>query len=88
MNFNSENLDYSIELNENISAPIAEGSTLGKISYNIDGVTYTSDLIASHNVEKFDFILLIGQIILVIVVLIILAKLLSPKRNKKYKRKK
>ena len=88
MNFNSENLDYSIELNENISAPIAEGSTLGKISYNIDGVTYTSDLIASHNVEKFDFILLIGQIILVIVVLIILAKLLSPKRNKKYKKKK
>ena len=83
MNFNSENLDYSIELNKNISAPIAEGSTLGKISYNIDGVTYTSDLIASHNVEKFDFILLIGQIILVIVVLIILAKLLSPKRNKK-----
>ena len=63
MNFNSENLDYSIELNKNISAPIAEGSTLGKISYNIDGVTYTSDLIASHNVEKFDFILLILHIL-------------------------
>lgn len=88
MNFNLENLDYSIELNENISAPIAQGATLGKITYNIDGVTYTSDLVASHNVEKFDLILLIGQIILVIIVLFILAKLLSPKRNKKYKRKK
>lgn len=88
IDFNLENLDYSIELNENISAPIAQGSTIGKITYNIDGVTYSSDLIASHNVEKFDLILLIGQIILVIIVLFILAKLLSPKRNKKYKRKK
>ncbi len=88
INFNLENLDYSVELNENISAPISEGSTLGKITYNIDGITYTSDLIASHNVEKFDLFLLIGQIILVIIVLFILAKLLSPKKNKKYKKNK
>ena len=41
-----------IILNENISAPIEEGTSLGKVKYTIDGVSYTTDLTASHNVEK------------------------------------
>lgn len=41
-----------IILNENISAPIEEGNILGKVKYTINGVSYTSDLTASHNVEK------------------------------------
>ena len=78
------NLNYSLELNENISAPITEGDTLGKIVYNIDGITYSSDLIAEHSVEKFNVLLLISQIALAIIVLLILIKLFSPK--KKYKK--
>lgn len=41
-----------IILNKNISAPIEEGTVLGKVKYTINGVCYTTDLIASHNVEK------------------------------------
>ena len=81
------NLNYSLELNENISAPITEGDTLGKIVYNIDGITYSSDLIAEHSVEKFNVLLLISQIALAIIVLLILIKLFSPKKKyKKYKK--
>ena len=41
-----------IALNNKISAPIYENEVLGKIKYEINGVEYTSDLIASNNVEK------------------------------------
>lgn len=79
------NLNYSLELNENISAPIEKGDILGKIVYNIDGITYSSDLIAEHSVEKSNLLLLISQIMLTILVLLILIKLFSPKRKyKKY----
>ena len=39
-------------MNNKISAPIYENEVLGKIKYEINGVEYTSDLIASNNVEK------------------------------------
>lgn len=84
-NFDLNNLDYSVELNENILAPISEGSVLGKITYNIDGITYSSNLVASHSVEESNLTILIVQIILAIFVLFILSKLLAPKNNKKKK---
>ena len=87
INFDLNTLESSIELNENISAPIAEGSIVGKINYTIDGINYSSDLIASHNVEESNFLLLIGQIALAIIVLFVLSKLLSPKSNNKKRKK-
>lgn len=80
------NINYSIELNENLSAPISEGTVIGKISYDIDGIIYSSDLIASHSVEKSNLILLVGQIALIIIILFIVTKLLS-KKNKCCKKK-
>lgn len=77
---NLTDLNYFIELTENLCAPIAEGAVIGKIYYNIDGISYSSDLIAKHSVKKSDLILVIGQIILVIIILIALTILLSPKR--------
>lgn len=46
------NITPEITLNENISAPIEEGAVLGKVKYTVNGVSYTTDLIASHYVEK------------------------------------
>ena len=87
-NLDLNQLDYSIKLNENISAPITKGDVLGNITYNIDGIAYSSDLIASHSVEEFNNFLLFAQIALAIIVLLILIKLFSPKnKNKLSKRK-
>ncbi len=41
-----------IKLNSNISAPIAQNAILGQVVYTIDGQSYTTNLLASHNVEK------------------------------------
>ena len=68
-------------MDENISAPIAEGDKLGKITYNIDGINYTSDLIASHSVEESNNSLIIFQVILALIVILILFKLFSSKKK-------
>ena len=88
---NVADINPSIKLNDSLVAPIAEGTVLGKITYNIGGFEYSSDLIASHNVEEFDVITILWQVALALVVLFILAKLLLPKKNSKnknYKNKK
>ena len=78
-----------IEITENLLAPIAQGKVIGKIVYNIDGIEYSSDLIASHSVEESSFLTLIVKILLIVLILFFLYKLLfegTPK--KKYYRKK
>ena len=69
--FNSE-----IKLDDNLIAPITQGQVVGKIIYTIDDVEYSSNLVASHSVEKSRFIKLIIQILLIIIILYLLYKLL------------
>ena len=87
-NLDLNNLNYTVKINETISAPITEGTVLGKITYNIDGITYSSDLIANHSVEEFDIKLLLTQIGLALLVLFILFILLLGKKKTKYKNSK
>ena len=60
-----------IELNENISAPIAEGDVLGKAIYTIDGISYESYIVATHNVESSQLFQLILQIAGLLIAVII-----------------
>ena len=41
---------------DEITAPIREGQVLGKVTYNLNGVSYTSDLIAANDVEKSNLV--------------------------------
>lgn len=85
-NLDLTNLDYSIKLNDLITAPISEGDILGKITYNIGDFEYSSDLFASNSVEEFEPITILWQIALALFVLFILSKLvLSKKKSKKKK---
>lgn len=78
-----------IELQDNLFAPIAQGQVVGKITYTIDGIQYSSNLLASHSVEQSGFITIVIQIILVILILFLLYKLLfDSNSNKKSHRKK
>lgn len=92
-NFNISILNPSIEIEENLKAPIAKDTVLGKISYNIDGITYESDLIAENDIIKSNLFEVILQIIFAIIVLILIAEFLShkhfkQKRNNNMKSKK
>ena len=78
-------------MNETISAPIAEGEVLGKIIYNIEGIEYSSDLVANHAVEEFDLKTLLIQIACALFILFILSKIFLRKKkckNKNLKKKK
>ena len=71
-----DDLEYNINLNENISAPIKQGDVLGNISYVIDDEEYKIDLIASHSVKKSHLVfyvmeILIGLALVIVVVLIL-----------------
>ena len=82
-NLNLNNLDYSIKLNDLITAPIQESAVLGKITYTIDGTEYSSNLIAEHSVEEFDPVTILKQVALALFVLFVFAKLVSPKKKSK-----
>ena len=84
----TENLNPSIELNENLEAPIAENSVVGKVTYTIDGKTYSSDLIAENSVTPSNFEVIVFRILLIFLILYILYKLLKSTSNKKPKRRK
>ena len=86
MDFDLSNLNYTVDLNDNISAPIAEGDVLGKLTYDIDGIKYSTDLIADHSVEEYNFPILAVQIALAIIVLLLLIKLFFFRKNKRKKR--
>ena len=78
-----ETFTPTITLKENLSAPIAQGDVVGKIEYDIDGVKYSADLTASHNVEKNSNIGL--ALIVLIIIVFLLYKLSHPKKKKRRK---
>ena len=78
-----DNIKPSITLKQDLKAPISEGSVIGSAQYDIDGVKYSVNLIASHNVEKFNiwdysFYFIAG--FLLILVIICLVKIRTRKR--------
>lgn len=85
-NNSTSKIEPEISLNENISAPIEEGAVLGKVTYNIEGVSYSTDLIAEHSVEKSYFYIFVLVGIFIILILFI-GFLKRNKRRKKSHRK-
>lgn len=79
-----EKISSEIKLEKNLFAPISQGQKIGKIIYNINGSEYTSDLIASHSVEKSNTITFIIQILLIILILFLLYKFLFEYKFKKF----
>ena len=76
-----------IEITENLSAPIFEGTNVGTITYTIDGFDYSCNLLASHTVYKSNFTKTLLELILLIFFLFILAKFLKFKNKRRSKRK-
>ena len=66
----SNQIDPEITLKEGLSAPIAKGDIVGTISYKVEGINYTTDLIAGNDVEEYKQNK-IGLYILIFLILII-----------------
>ena len=90
--FVSNSIDLSsiepeIKLNENLSAPIAQNTVLGTVTYNIDGISYTENLVASHSVEGSTFLEIILKLVFGIIILFIVYELMYSKKKKKSRKK-
>ena len=79
------NIKGTISINENIVAPIKENQVLGKIDYYADGLVYTTNIIASHKVEKLPFfryniivLIVLGATFMVLIIILKISK-----KNKK-----
>ena len=83
----------TVILDENLSAPIKTNDVIGTISYEIDGITYNSKLVAGNDVNKFNINevlldmlkIIIKVVIIAFVVFIILGFVVKSRKRKKKK---
>lgn len=78
-----------ISLKEDLKVPINKGEIIGTATYDIEGISYTFDLLAGNNIEKNSVLSIIFRIILILVILYIVILVLhkNSKRRRKVKRK-
>ena len=50
-----DNIYVSVDINKDILAPIEKDQVLGSITYYADGLIYTTNIVASHDVEKLPY---------------------------------
>ena len=59
-----KNVEQNLELDDNVTAPIASGQKLGKISFSLDGnLLSTVDIIAKNDVEKLNLFTMSKKVI-------------------------
>ena len=86
----------TINIKENLEAPIKKGDLVGSVKYDIDGIIYSSNLVANNNIEKYSFFKSTGyvlftiiKILMVLVVLfILLTIIIHITKSKERQRKK
>lgn len=76
-----DNIKTIVNLKDNISAPINQGDILGTVSYKIDGKEYTTELIASHTVEKSNLLYYMIEIFIGIVLILIVFLIFSNRKK-------
>lgn len=78
----NKNFSPELELNETMSAPISKGDVIGKISYTINDIKYTTNLIAGQDIESSSTFIIILKIFAIVLILYILKALFSHKKKK------
>lgn len=71
-----------INLNDNLKAPLKKGDVIGSVTYTVEGIQYTEDLLANNDVKKSRFLLKLAILIIIVLILWMYAK------NKRIKNKK
>ena len=85
---NISTITPTIEINSDLTAPISKNSIIGTITYNVDGNTYTSDLLAGSDITESNSVNTFLTILSILLVLYFLYRLLKGNGKKKTKRKK
>ena len=78
----------TVELKEDLKAPIMQGDVVGSVSYTVEDVTYKTNLLAGSNVEKSSILGILFKIAMIILILWILVQILRLTNKKKKRRRK
>lgn len=83
-----KDLSPTITIKEDIVAPIYANNVLGTITYKVDGIEYTANLIAKNDVEVSTLLQNILKIAFAVVIIVIVFELMYLKKNKNNKNSK
>lgn len=88
----SSDLSPIVNLDNSLKAPITKGSVIGSVCYTIDGINYTTNLIAGQDILASSTFSTIIKVVLIIFALYILKRFLNrgngrKKRSKNKKKK-
>lgn len=72
VDYDQSKIKKNISLDDGIVAPITKGTPLGQVTYVVDGISYTSNLLAEHDVNRSGLI----KTLLIIFFLIVIGLLL------------
>ena len=76
----ANSIQKKITINENITAPIEKNQVLGQVTFYADGLEYTTNLIATHSVEKLPYWLYNTVVVIIgLIILIVLRRILNKK---------
>ena len=52
VDYDQSKIKKNISLDDGIVAPITKGTPVGQVTYVVDGISYTSNLLAEHDVNR------------------------------------
>ena len=81
INEDNNKLTPTININKNLIAPIAAGQVVGTATYNILNTDYTVDLIASHDVQKSEIMIIAIRVAIALIVILVIAILVKKIKN-------
>lgn len=83
-----ETIDITPDVNiTKFLAPIAKDEIIGYVTYSIDGISYTADLIAEHDVVPDDYMQFIWMLLTIFAILLLMFTILFNKKKRRRKRR-
>lgn len=77
------NIKSETKINDNLKAPIAKGTILGSVTYTLNGIEYSANLIAENDVKSSHMFLKFMILFLVLFIILVVFKLRHSKLKKK-----
>lgn len=77
------NIKHEIKINDKIKAPIVKGTVLGSVTYTLNGIQYSANLVAENDVKSSHTFLKFMICFIVIFIILIVLKIRKSKLKKK-----
>lgn len=76
-------IEREIKINDKIKAPIAKSTVLGSVTYTVNGIKYSANLVAENDVKSSHMFLKFIILFVIVFIVLVVIKLRSSKLKKK-----